>query len=167
MITKNFYIIDTSSLIELNKKYPIDVFPSLWKRVEDLINKGILISHREVLKEISQQDDSLKKWASSQKNFFKGITKRQIGIVKEILKKYPALIKPNSESGGADPFLIALAVESGISTQKELFLSIKRKLIVTEEKIRGNRIRIPFICKDYGIDCIDIIEMYREEGWSF
>lgn len=167
MSEKNFYIIDTSSLIELNKKYPVDVFPSLWKKVEVLISKGILISHREVFKEIIKQDDILKKWASTQKNFFKGITKKQMEIVKEILKKYPTLIRPNNESGGADPFLIALAIETGISNQKELFPTIKRKLIVTEEKMRGNRIRIPYVCKDYNIDCIDIIEMYREEGWSF
>ena len=167
MTANNFYVIDTSSLIELHKKYPIDVFPTLWKKVEDLINKGVLISHREVLKEIIKQDDSLKKWVLSQKNFFKRITKKQMSIVKEILNKYPQLIKPNNESGGADPFLIALAVESGISKQKELFPSIKRKLIVTEEKMRGNRIRIPFVCNDYKIDCIDVIEMYREEGWSF
>jgi len=163
----NFYVIDTSSLIEFHKRYPFEVFPSLWKKVEDLINQGILISHKEVLKELSNQDDSLKKWALEQKNFFKDVTKKQMEIVKQILKKYPSLAKPNNEFGAADPFLIALAVEAGTDSQQKLFASIKRKLIVTEEKMRGSRIRIPFVCQDYGIECIDIIGMYKEGGWSF
>ena len=53
----NYYVIDSSSLIELNRRYPIDVFPTLWKNVEDLINDGSLISHKEVFKEISVMDD--------------------------------------------------------------------------------------------------------------
>ena len=70
MTTLNYYIIDTSSLIELNRRYPIDVFPTLWKNVEGLIEKGFLFSHKEVLKEISLRDDALKKWAKKQKNIW-------------------------------------------------------------------------------------------------
>jgi len=70
-MTINFYVIDSSSLIELNRRYPIDVFPTLWKNMDKLIEKGFLISHKEVLKEISVMDDSLKKWAKKQKKFFK------------------------------------------------------------------------------------------------
>ena len=56
----NYYVIDTCSLIELNLRYPIDVFPKLWKYVEDLIKKGFLVSPKEVYKEICVQDDELK-----------------------------------------------------------------------------------------------------------
>lgn len=34
-ITK--YIIDTSSLIELNRHNPMDVYPGVWKNIENLI----------------------------------------------------------------------------------------------------------------------------------
>lgn len=121
MTAQNCYIIDTSSLIELNRRYPIDVFPTLWKNVEGLINKGLLISHKEVLKEISHMDDALKKWAQKQKKFFKELTPKQMQIVKEILKKYPSLAKSNNEKAAADPFVIALAVELGSEAQKTLF----------------------------------------------
>ncbi|MDP3027616.1 MAG: DUF4411 family protein [Nanoarchaeota archaeon] len=165
---QNFYVIDTSSLIDLNIRYPIDVFPSLWKKVEELINRGYLISHKEVLKEVCNQDDSLKKWALKQKNFFREVTLKQAKIVKEILKKYPSLAKPKNENGAADPFVIALAAEIGeAEAQQELFSTIKKRLIVTQEKLRGNKVKIPFVCKDYNIDCIDIVEMYRIEGWKF
>ena len=165
MSGKSFYIIDSSSLIALNRLYPIDVFPTLWDNVHDLISKGLLISHKEVYKEICAGDDSLKKWAMDQKNLFKDIDEGQMRIVKEILKKYPSLAKSESEEINADPFVIALAVTLNNGPQKKLFT--KGKLIVTEEKSRGNRIRIPFVCQDYKIDCIDILEMCRAEGWKF
>ena len=40
-MTKNYYIIDTSSLVELNKHNPMDVYQSVWKKMEQLINRTI------------------------------------------------------------------------------------------------------------------------------
>ena len=167
MTTANYYVIDTSSLIELNRRYPIDVFPSLWKNVEGLIAKNLLISHKEVLKEICQMYDALKKWAQKQKKLFREITPKQIEIVEDILKKYPSLAKSDNESAAADPFVIALAVELSGETQKSFFE--KTHIIVTEEKLRGTRVRIPLVSKDYDKikKCINIIEMCRIEGWQF
>ena len=45
--TKNYYVIDSCSLIELNRKYPIDIFPNVWQKVESLIEKGFLVSPKE------------------------------------------------------------------------------------------------------------------------
>ena len=163
----NYYVIDSSSLIELNRRYPIDVFPTLWKNVEDLINDGYLISHKEVFKEISVMDDSLNKWAKKQKRLFRELDEKQMEIVREILKKYPSLAKSDNESAAADPFVIALAVEMGSDPQKTLTSSVKGRIIVTEERLRGNRVRIPFVCKEYNLECINIIEMCRVEGWKF
>lgn len=167
MTTINYYVIDSSSLIELNRRYPIDVFPTLWKNVEKLIGKGFLISHKEVLKEISIMDDSLNKWAKQQKKFFKELDEKQMEIVRQILAKYPSLAKSDNETAAADPFVIALAVEMGSNSQQTLFQTVKGRIIVTEEKLRGNKIKIPFVCKDYNIECINIIEMCRVEGWKF
>ena len=85
----------------------------------------------------------------------------------EILKKYPSLAKADSELPAADPFIIALAIELEQSPQKTLIPSVKKRIIVTEERLRGKRVRIPLVCKDYGIECITIIEMCRIEGWKF
>lgn len=38
-MTSNCYIIDTSSLIELNKHNPMDVYHGVWQKIEQLINK--------------------------------------------------------------------------------------------------------------------------------
>ena len=158
------YIIDSCSFIEINKNNPIDIFPSLWKNLSQLAKTGVLISHEEVFNEISQQDDMLTEWAKKNKIMFKKPTLAQSKTVKEILQKYPSLIKVDRDYD-ADPWLIALAQELKNGAQKTLF-EIKR-LIVTEEKIKGNRVRIPFVCQDYDIECIDRIEMFRAEKWTF
>ncbi len=163
----DYYVIDSSSLIELNKRYPIDIFPNLWKKIESLIKSGLLVSPEEVRKEILVLDDSLKAWVLKQKRLFKPLTIGQIKIVKEILNKYPSLAEPEKETPAADPFVIALAIDLNDDAQKTIFPVIKSKIIVTEERIRGNRIRIPFVCKEYGISCLNIIEMCRAEGWKF
>jgi hypothetical protein len=163
-MTSNCYIIDTSSLIELNKHNPMDIYPSVWEKIEQLIDSNRLIAPKEVLNEIKQIDDSLSTWSKTQSKMFIEPTTRQIVIVKDILDKYPSLIKIDRRYD-ADPWVIALAIES-ITDPQQTLLSIKR-IVVTEEKLRGNKIRIPFVCKKFAIESIDIIDMFRTEGWRF
>ena len=163
-MTSNHYIIDSCSLMELNRHNPLDVFPSVWKKIEDLINKDLLVAPKEVLNEINEGDDKLANWAKKQNKLFKDPTNKQIDIVRGILNKFPSLVKENRKYD-ADPWVIALAVELATSTQKTL-ISIKR-IVVTEEKIRGNKVKIPFVCQKYEIESIDIIDMFRKESWKF
>ena len=163
-MTDNIYIIDTSSLIRLNKENPLDVFPSVWKRLEALIKTDRLIAPREVLDEIVRLDDQLKTWAKTQKRMFKEPTASQTKLVKDILSKYPSIVKID-KIYGADPWVIALTLELANNPQRTL-VAIKR-IVVTEEKLRGNQITIPFVCNQYKIEAIDIVEMFRTEGWKF
>lgn len=163
-MSDNIYIIDTSSLVKLNRNNPIDVFPSIWEKLKFLANNNRLIAPREVLNEIKQNDDMLNKWAKTQRKMFKNPTPRQITIVQEILKEYPALIDAERKFD-ADPWVIALAIETCSGPQKTLF-TIKR-IVVTEEKLRGNQVKIPFVCSKKDIGAIDVVELFRTEGWKF
>lgn len=163
-MTDNWYIIDTSSLVKLNRNNPIDVFPSIWEKLKFLVDNNRLVSPKEVLNEIKQNDDMLSKWAKQQKKMFKEPTPKQIAIVQEILKDYPALIDTERKYD-ADPWVIALAIEMSSGTQKTIF-TIKR-IVVTEEKMRGTQVRIPFVCSQKAIESIDIVELFRAEGWKF
>jgi len=164
MSSKNIYVIDASSLIDLNKYNPIDVYPSVWASLGEIIKKGFLVSPKEVYKEISKKDDKLLEWAKKQKNFFKEPTEKQIEIIKDILQKYPSIVNVDGRNS-ADPFVIALAIEMMNNNQQTLF-PIKR-IVVTEEKLRGNQVRIPFICQNYNIECLNVIDMFRAEGITF
>jgi len=163
-MTNDIYIIDTSSLVKLNRNNPIDVFPSIWEKLKFLADNNRLIAPREVLNEIKQNDDMLSKWVKNQKKMFKEPTQRQIELVQEILRDFPALIDTERKFD-ADPWVIALAIELSSSTQQTLF-AIKR-IVVTEEKLRENRVRIPFVCNKKSIEAIDIVELFRAEGWKF
>ena len=165
MENKNFYIIDSCSLIDLNRHNPIDLFPSLWKKIEELIKSNMMVSHIQVFNEITQQDDKLTEWIKKYKSIFRNVTQRQAEIVWEILKKYPSFVKIDNQYD-ADSWLIALAKEIKEDPQQSLSFNIKR-LIVTEESLRGNQIKIPFVCKEFGIDCINRIDMIRQEKWRF
>ena len=163
-MTSNCYIIDTSSLVKLNRNNPLDIFPTIWDKFETLIKENRLVAPKEVLLEISQNDDQLNRWAIRQRKMFKDPTRKQVEIVKKILLKFPSLIDVE-RTFDADPWVIALAVEMINNPQKTLF-TIKR-LIVTEEVKRGNQVRIPFVSEDFSIEAIDIITMFRTEGWRF
>ena len=160
----NCYIIDTSSLVKLNRENPLDVYPSVWEKLETLATAGRLIAPREVFNEINQNDDQLSNWAKKQKKMFKEPTTKQIALVQQILKNHPTLIDTDRKFD-ADPWVIALAIEMSISPQKTLF-HIKR-IVVTEEKLRGNKENIPFVSNELSIEAIDVITMFRTEGWKF
>ncbi len=163
-MTSTNYIMDSSSLIELNRHNPIDIFPSVWKNMESLISQGLLVAPVEVLYEITERDDQLAKWVKTQTRFFRDPTEKQIKLLKGILKSYPSMVKEDRKYD-ADPWVIALAIEMTTDSQQTL-TQIKR-IVVTEEKLRGEKIRIPYVCRKYNIDSIDIIEMFRIEGWKF
>lgn len=164
---KNYYVIDSSSLMELNRKYPIDIFPPVWQKMESLIDKGFLVSPKEVLKEIEKGDDHLKEWSKKQTKLFKDLTVKQIQIVQELLAKHPKWLNEDSMAPIADPFVIALAIEMENDPQKPLFETIKKRIVVSEERISGKKTKVPYVRQEYNIECIFLIEMFRKEGWVF
>jgi len=133
-----------------------------------LIDKGLLVSPKEVLKEIENGDDHLKEWSKKQTKLFKDLTVKQIQIVKEIVAKYPGWLNEDSMAPIADPFVIALAIEMKKDAQTILDIeTIKKRIVVSEERISGRQTKIPYVCQEYGIECIFLIEMFRTEGWVF
>jgi len=163
----NIYIIDTSSLIEMKERYPKKNFPTLWNKVEKLIQDGRLITHIEVKKEIEKGDDELKEWIKKKniKKMFTKPDKNQIEKVQEILEKYSFLAKADKpEEPNADPWLIALAIVKKEKESGRLFRN--NYIIVTEESTRKTN-RIPWVCKGIGIECIKFIELIQRERWSF
>jgi hypothetical protein len=142
----------------------MDIYYSPWKKLDGLINSGRLFAPREVFDEIDQFDDTLTDWTRKNQKMFVEPTEVQIEIVREILKTYPSFLK-NGKRFAADPWVIALAVEM-IRNPQKILVEVKR-IVVTEEKIRGNRIKIPYVCQEYNITAIDILDMFRNEGWRF
>lgn len=150
------YVFDSNIFINLQRRQPIDIYPSLWNKLGELITLGIIISSQEVYDEIAVGGDDLEKWAKSHKEYF---LPSDIAIQKEvrtILQNYRGLVEGGKKKNSADPFVIALARE-------------KQCTLVTEEKRNGNKDtpKIPDICDAYDIKCIDFVAFSREEKLSF
>jgi len=137
----------------MRRVYPRDVFPSAWEKLEDLAESKIIASTEDVLEEIKTQDDEILEWANEHKEIFYPLSEEiQHGAIK-ILETHDNLIDLKQRKSGADPFVIATAIVHSCT-------------VVTEEKPSGgpNRSKIPDVCKDYGIKCINILDMLRDEG---
>jgi hypothetical protein len=143
----------------------MDVFPGVWTKVGSLVESGRLISHIQVFKEIEKGDDELVRWAKVHKRIFESVGTRQIEIVRDILTKFPSLVNHSKETADADPFLVALAIAKGKEQSQSFFQD--RYVVVTEEKIKENKIGIPYVCNHYGIECCQLLELFRRENWKF
>lgn len=152
------YCIDTSALIDAWVRwYPRDVFPSLWDRIEALVGEGEIVTPDEVLHELERKEDSLLVWAKERKDMFRVLDEDLQRGGAEILGGFPNLVDSSSSITEADPWVIALAREMKAS-------------VVTGEKPTGqleSKPHIPDVCKHYGIKCIGMLELIREQGWIF
>lgn len=153
------YCIDTSALIAAwSEHYPIEHFPALWEKVDELVDGGQLIAPVEVLHETKRRSDELHGWLGQRKKMFididEGMQVRQMAI----MGAYPRLIDQRRSHFAADPWVISLALERGL-------------LLVTQERATGNanRPHIPDVCNDpaFKADCINIVQLIRRENWTF
>ncbi|MCD6483514.1 MAG: DUF4411 family protein, partial [Candidatus Odinarchaeota archaeon] len=163
------YIIDTCSIIDLFRLYPRDIFSKLWMNLDELIKDNRVISHEFVLKELSKKNDEAYKWAKNRKKVFKGVTRHQIKIMGDLsrnVEEFKKLVEGGKDKEiHADPWLIVLALEK--EQQRKLIPEIKIKVIVTEEKLKQNKINIPSVCRKLSIECINIIGLMRREKWKW
>jgi hypothetical protein len=150
------YVFDTSALIDLwRRRYPPDVFRTLWLKIEEMIASGEILAPQEVLNELQRQHDDLYIWAKKQK-CFRELDEEQIEYVKRILKDFPSLVDVRKTVPDADPFVIALAKANGWK-------------VVSSENPGGAspRRHIPDACKSYGVECLSLLEFFRDRQWSF
>lgn len=150
------YCIDTSSLMDCRLRYyPPDVFPSLWQHMEELFEAGAIVSHEEVLKEITKRTDELAAWAMGRADSFLSFDAPQELVLINILERFPRLVMTGKGKHAADPFLIALASTTGT-------------ILVTQEQPGGlKKPKIPDVCAALGITAMPILDVFREEGFTF
>lgn len=173
-MVRNIYVIDTSSLIKIKPEdYPHDIYVGQWLNIENIVKEGRLVSSKIVFEELGKRSDDIYEWAKRNKSMFREVTLQQTKLVKQILDtdNFQALIDLKATEGQVDPFIIAIAREKE-KRQISLFDSNEKikKIVVTEETINPkhpNKIRIPFVCKHFGIECITLFDFFRREGWRW
>lgn len=151
------YTVDTSILIDLEQRYPRDVFPSAWEALEDLIDSGRACICSEVLEEVKRGSDELVDWAVNYPGLTCPLEDDDIAIAAAIAEEYPDWVR--ADKNAADPFLIAHGQTAG-------------RVVVTDERRAGpgaiNRnLKVPNIADIRGVRTLTFVEFARAEGWSF
>ena len=148
------YSVDTSALVNAWRKYyPPEVFESLWQRISDFIENGRFLAPDEVERELEHQDDELYKWVKQRSKMFVPLDYAIQARATVIINKHRSLTRTGGiMSGSADPYVIALAGERNLT-------------VVTDEKPKPKRPRIPDVCDALGIPWMPLVEVFREEGW--
>ncbi|MDG3546620.1 DUF4411 family protein [Methanobacterium formicicum] len=153
----NRFIVDTNVLIHLdyfNKK----VFKSLWANIDEMIQKEELISLKEVFLELNKVDDRISDYWNGINNtheFFIDPPDEALAYLPE-LEQFEIFQDYGKEKPlWADPHLITygMAKNATIITQETLNKHPKRK--------------IPFVCNEIGVDCVNLDEFMISNGWEW
>jgi len=159
MVEPSFrYCIDTSSLVHAyQRSYPPDILPQLWEeRFDELIDADLLISPFDVLEELKKRHDDLYAWAKERQRLFLEIDQFQEQLT-DVMANYPRLVDTKKGKSGADPMVIALALSQ-----------VPTLTVITEEGMGGeNSPKIPYVCSQYGLRQINVLQLLRDQQWRF
>lgn len=160
------YVLDASVLITANNSYyGIDIVHPFWTWLQHQGQAGSVKLPVEVWEELSQgntESDRLFDWISQANVEAALVLDEDVDIdhVQHIVRVgyAPDLTDSEIEEIGRDPFLIAHA-----------FVDPQHRCIVTTEvskpsKTRANR-RLPDVCRDVGVECIDTFTFARRLGF--
>ena len=154
------YVFDTNAFQTLGNFKP-ERFPTIWGCIDTLILQQELISVKEVHNEIEFvcHFDHVNDWVEKNRHIFVNPSPEECRVVAEIFKRkqYRELVKRKCILRGspvADPFIIAAA-------------KIRRGCVVTQESLKSDGARIPTICKDLKVSCIDLDGFFEEQRLKY
>lgn len=156
-MTDQFYSFDTSAILNGRRDlFRPTVFQTLWVQIEGAIADGQIRSVDEVQRELARRDDDARQWADAQGDLFVPLELPIQQSAAQILNVHPRLVSQGGRRSAADPFVIALAM-------------VRNGTVVTEETARGNLTspRIPDVCGDLGVPCLNLMEYIEAQGWTF
>ena len=149
------YSIDSSGILDLFRYYPPDVFPTIWTQMDSAANSGIVLAIDEVYSELKKKDDAAFQWLKARRMMIVALDTEIQQRVSAILAVHPRLIDTRKNRSSGDPFVIGLAQARGLS-------------VVTGERASGviAKPNIPDVCGALKITCVDVLSMFRNEGWK-
>ena len=156
----SLYILDTTAFRTLGHYYPLR-FPTIWERIDDLAQSGNLRSVREVRRELKSNCPfpHIEDWVKVHRHIFLIPNDQETTIVAQIFRKeqYRGLVKRKNILKGlpvADPFVVAAAKAHG-------------GLVVTQELYKAGGARIPTLCMDMKVECIDVEKFFEYEDLKY
>lgn len=145
------YSIDTGALIDLERLYSHETFPSVWNRFESIVTEGRVVAARAVRGELEFQKDYIWRWSKAYL-VFNDPDKEQLEVVSNIVNNFPGLVPLSKTSDVADPFVIALA-------------KVKNHTVITTEIPDPNKHKIPGVCDDLDVPWVNLQRFFKTENW--
>jgi hypothetical protein len=157
------YCLDSNVFIESkNGPYAFDIVPGFWEWIDRMVQDGQIYSTVTVYDELTDGNDELAQWARDRRDtglFVDHDNRAQSAfqtIANYVAKNYE---RQHSDAflDGADPWVVAQA-------------QVDKATVVTREaavNMYSKKVKIPNICRVFGIDCIDTFAMLRKCGASF
>jgi Domain of unknown function (DUF4411) len=149
------FSLDSSALLDAwARYYPIDVFPTVWVKMDEAARQGRIFVVDEVVSELKKKDDGIYEWIKDRERIIVPIDEEIQRALSHIMGKYPRLVDTRKNRSGCDPWVIGLASARGLT-------------VVTAEKPSGNltKPKIPDVCGDLGVPCVEVIAFFRKQGW--
>jgi hypothetical protein len=149
------YSLDSSGILDLFRYYPPDVFPTIWTQMESAASGGTVFAIDEVYRELEKKDDVAFQWLKARRGMIVALDTEIQQRVAVILGAHPRLIDTRKNRSSGDPFVIGLAQARGLT-------------VVTGERASGviAKPNIPDVCAALKITCINVLSMFRNEGWK-
>lgn len=157
------YTVDTNVLLEMrpDRRYPRDLFPSLWTGFERLIEAGLLVATEEVWLELKQKDDDISAWAKDRRAMFLPVDEAHqtelIRLQEVMHARRVRLVDPRSRKSQADPWVVAHGMSLGVTVISG----------ETGSSLNAETIKVPDACRLVGVPCLDLLGLVRHEGWRF
>jgi hypothetical protein len=151
------YSVDTSGLItSWRVTHNPRNYPTFWARLDQLISNHELRASEEVLEDLSKKDDDVYDWAKLRPEMFVPLYENIQLALKAIMKRFPRIVDSRRNRSGSDPWVIALA-------------QVENLTVITLEGRTNNleKPRIPDVCDELKIKCMDMHGLIREQGWVF
>jgi len=154
------YIFDTNVFMAMGHFFP-SRFPTIWAKIDELAQTKVLRSVKEVRREIEVNCpyDYIEAWVKKHHDIFLPPTEEESKIVSDIFKKeqYRGIVRREKMLKGlpvADPFIIAAA-------------KANKACVVTQESLKPGGARIPTICSDLHVDCIDLEKFLEQQDLKY
>ena len=164
------YSVDASVMIRLKDMLPYDIFESAWNEITRLVQEDRWKIFESVIPEI--HGEIIEKWLDKNQSaivkFNPEANEYMNKLMDDLQRNNMMLVDPMSLKNNADPFVIMLA----LYLEKRDLKNLKNKLsennccVLTNEEPKKNKINIPYVCKYYDLNCMNLPGFMRHHGWK-
>ena len=159
---KEIFCLDTNVLIQAwQRYYSPDFCANYWDILNQLGHDGRIFIPEAVHDEINKTEDALSNWLKNSDIPVKridGPVSKNLQIIYAKAEVHKYLVDNTKMRSIADPWVVAHAMNE------------QATVVTKEEKvtaISSRRIKIPNVCENMGVPCIDDFEMIRRLGMRF